>query len=95
MYMGLGTGESKARIDGDRIQQGLLNQGLSTNSLTEDKDDTGYKAYLGFPIHPNWAVETGYFDLGRFGFSAGTTPLGSHGDVDLYTLGLVYRTVGP
>jgi len=77
MYMGLGTGESKARIDGDRIQQGLLNQGLSTNSLTEDKDDTGYKAYLGFPIHPNWALETGYFDLGRFGFSANTTPLGS------------------
>jgi OOP family OmpA-OmpF porin len=77
MYMGLGTGESKARIDGDRIQQGLLNQGLSTNSLTEDKDDTGYKAYLGFPIHPNWALETGYFDLGRFGFNANTTPLGS------------------
>ena len=77
IYMGLGTGESKARIDGDRIQQGLLNQGLSTNSLTENKDDTGYKAYLGFPIHPNWAVETGYFDLGRFGFSANTTPLGS------------------
>ena len=77
MYMGLGTGDSKARIDGGRIQNGLRNEGLSTNGLTEDKDDIGYKVYLGFPIHPNWAVETGYFDLGRFGFSADTTPLGS------------------
>jgi OOP family OmpA-OmpF porin len=77
LYMGLGTGDAKARIDGGRIQNGLLNEGLSTNSLTANKDDTGYKAYLGFPIHPSWAVETGYFDLGRFGFSANTTPLGS------------------
>jgi len=76
MYMGLGAGESKARIDGDRIQQGLLNEGLSTNTLTEDNRGNGYKAYLGFPIHPNWAVETGYFDLGRFGFNANTTPFG-------------------
>lgn len=77
MYMGLGAGESKARIDSDRIQQGLLNEGLSTNTLTEDNRGNGYKAFLGFPIHPNWAVETGYFDLGRFGFNANTTPLGS------------------
>jgi OOP family OmpA-OmpF porin len=77
IYLGLGAGESKARIDNDRIRQSLLNQGLSTNSLLEDGRDTGYKAYLGFPVHPNWAVEAGYFDLGRFGFNANTTPIGS------------------
>lgn len=77
IYLGLGAGESKARIDSDRIRQSLLNQGLSTNSLLEDGRDTGYKAYLGFPVHPNWAVEAGYFDLGRFEFNANTTPIGS------------------
>jgi OOP family OmpA-OmpF porin len=76
IYMGLGVGESQASIDSERIRQSLLNQGLGTNSLTEDRSGTGYKAFLGFPIHPNWAVETGYFDLGRFGFNASTTPLG-------------------
>jgi OOP family OmpA-OmpF porin len=76
VYMGLGAGESQARIDNERIRQSLLDQGLGTNSLTEDRRGNGYKAFLGFPLHPNWAVETGYFDLGRFGFNANTTPPG-------------------
>ena len=76
IYLGLGAGESKARIDSERIRQGLLDQGLSTSTLTEDGRDTGYKAYVGIPIHPNWAVEAGYFDLGRFGFDATTAPVG-------------------
>lgn len=48
--------------------------GTRTTTLAEDRHDTGYKAYWGFPIHPNWAVEAGYFDLGRFGFNATTSP---------------------
>jgi OOP family OmpA-OmpF porin len=76
LYLGLGAGESKASIDSERIRQGLLGQGLSTSTLTQDGRDTGYKAYVGIPIHPNWAVEAGYFDLGRFGFDATTTPIG-------------------
>lgn len=77
MYMGISAGEAKTRIDQNRIAQGLLGAGLTTDSFTEDRRDTGYKAFLGFPIHPNWAVEAGYFDLGRFGFTANTTPAGS------------------
>ena len=77
IYMGISAGESKAHIDNAGITQGLLGAGLTTDSLSEDRRDTGYKAFIGFPIHPNWAVEAGYFDLGRFGFSANTTPAGS------------------
>jgi len=77
MYMGISAGESKAHIDNARITQGLLGAGLVTDSLTEDRKDTGYKAFVGFPINPFWAIETGYFDLGHFGFTANTTPAGS------------------
>lgn len=77
MYMGISAGESKAHIDNARITQGLLGAGLTTDSLTEDRRDTGYKAFIGVPFNPNWAVEAGYFDLGRFGFTANTTPAGS------------------
>jgi OOP family OmpA-OmpF porin len=77
MYMGIGIGESRANIDNARITQGLLGAGFTTDSLSEDRRDTAYKAFLGFPINPYWAVETGYFDLGRFGFTANTTPAGS------------------
>jgi OOP family OmpA-OmpF porin len=77
MYVGISAGESKAHIDNARITQSLLGAGLVTDSLTEDRKDTGYKAFVGFPINPYWSVETGYFDLGRFGFTANTTPAGS------------------
>lgn len=77
MYMGISAGEAKTHIDQNRIAQGLLGAGLTTDSFTADRRDTGYKVFLGLPIHPNWAVEAGYFDLGRFGFAANTTPTGS------------------
>lgn len=77
LYMGISAGESRAHIDSGAIAQGLLGAGLTTDSLSEDRRDTGYKAFVGFPFHPNWAIETGYFDLGRFGFTANTTPAGS------------------
>ncbi len=77
MYMGISAGESKANMDNALITQGILGSGLTTNSLTQDRRGTGYKAFVGFPINPNWAIETGYFDLGRFGFTANTTPAGS------------------
>ena len=77
MYVGISAGEAKTRIDNASITQGLLGAGFTTNSLSEDRRDTGYKVFVGFPINPNWAVETGYFDLGRFGFTANTSPAGS------------------
>ncbi len=76
LYMGLGTGQSTARIDQVRIRQHLLTSDLNTLSLTEDRRGQAYKGFVGFPIHPNWAVEAGYFDLGRFGYNASTTPTG-------------------
>jgi OOP family OmpA-OmpF porin len=77
MYVGVGAGESQAKIDNARISQGLLGAGLVTDSLSEDNKGNAYKAYIGLPINPFWAVEAGYFDLGRFGFTANTTPAGS------------------
>jgi OOP family OmpA-OmpF porin len=75
--MGISAGESKAHIDNARITQSLLGAGFTTDTLTIDQKGTGYKAFLGFPMSPNWAVEAGYFDLGRFGFDASTTPAGT------------------
>jgi OOP family OmpA-OmpF porin len=77
VYVGVGAGESQAKIDNARITQGLLGSGFVTDSLTEDNKGNAYKAYIGLPINPFWAVEAGYFDLGRFGFNANTTPAGT------------------
>jgi OOP family OmpA-OmpF porin len=36
------------------------------------KSDTGYKVYGGWEFHPNFAVEAGYADLGKFSGSVGS-----------------------
>jgi OOP family OmpA-OmpF porin len=77
LYMGINAGESKAQLDNPRIAQNLLGSGAAVNAVTSDQKETGYKAFVGFPMNSNWAVETGYFDLGRFGFDATTSPGGT------------------
>ena len=77
MYMGIGAGESKAKFNHDAAVQNALGAGVVANPLTVDERGNAYKIYLGFPITPNWAVETGYFNLGRFGFDTSTTPAGT------------------
>ena len=77
MYMGIGAGESKAKFNHDAAAQNALGAGVAAGPLAIDQNGNAYKAYLGFPISPNWAVEAGYFNLGRFGFDASTTPAGT------------------
>jgi OOP family OmpA-OmpF porin len=41
-----------------------------------DENDTGYKLFGGYQINRNFALEAGYFDLGKFGFNT-TVPGGT------------------
>ena len=72
VYVGIGAGESKGHFDSRRAAREF---GASTNNMTEDHRGASYKAFVGFPLSPFWAVEAGYFDLGRFGYSG--SPIGS------------------
>ena len=76
-YGGINVGQSRAKIDDARIVSGLLGSGFVTPSITNDDRDTGYKLFGGYQFNRNFALEGGYFDLGKFGFTANTLPLGT------------------
>ena len=76
-YVGGNIGQSKASIDDARIAGGLLSEGFTTTSLGDNKRDTGFKVFGGYQFNKFLAVEGGYFDLGKFGFTANTVPAGT------------------
>ena len=83
-YIGANVGQSRAKIDDARITGGLIGSGFKSVSIFDDDRDTGYKIFGGYQITRNFAVEGGYFDLGKFGFTANTTPLGTlRGDIKI------------
>ncbi|TAK85325.1 MAG: porin family protein [Betaproteobacteria bacterium] len=76
-YGGINIGQSRAKIDDERIARGLLGGGLTMTTITDDNRHSGYKLFVGKKLNRNFAVEGGYFNLGKFGFTANTTPAGT------------------
>jgi OOP family OmpA-OmpF porin len=76
-YFGINVGQSRANIDDERITGNLLGRGFTGVTIADDDRDTGYKLYGGYRFNRNFAVEGGFFDLGKFGFTATTVPAGT------------------
>lgn len=82
-YMGGNVGISTANIDKDKITQNLTNY-----SYSDDEQDLGYKLFGGYQFNKNFAIEGGYFNLGKFDYSL-STPNGSlNGDIKVMGLNL-------
>ncbi len=83
-YGGLNLGQSRSKIDDPRIINGLLVGGFSSATISDDNRDTGGKIFGGYQFNRYFAVEGGYFDLGKFGFTANTVPIGTlNGDIKI------------
>lgn len=76
-YGGANIGRSAATIDDARITSGLASGGLATSSIDDRDRSTGFKLYGGYQFNRYLALEGGYFDLGRFGYTANTVPTGT------------------
>ena len=72
-YLGGNVGQSRSRIDDQRITAQLP----GSVSMSDDNHDTAYKLFGGYQFNKNFAVEGGYFNLGKFGYTATTVPAGS------------------
>lgn len=88
-YGGVSLGQSRAKIDEERITAGLLGAGLTTTSMARDEHDTAYKLFGGYQLNRYVGFEAGYFNLGKFGFSSTTVPTGTlNGQIKLQGLNL-------
>jgi OOP family OmpA-OmpF porin len=76
-YIGANVGQSRATIDNARITSQLLGAGFATTAITDDEQHIGFKLFGGYQLNRYFALEGGYFDLGRFGFTATTLPPGT------------------
>ncbi|MDP2447939.1 MAG: outer membrane beta-barrel protein [Polaromonas sp.] len=68
-YIGGNVGRTRANFNNDSINQTLVGQGLRVGSATEDNSGTGYKLFGGYQLNRNFAVEGGYFDLGKSSYT--------------------------
>ena len=75
-YGGLNAGRARASIDDQRITSGLLGSGFATTSIVDDNRANAFKVFGGYQFNRHFALEGGYFDLGRFGYHATTVPAG-------------------
>ncbi|HEX2584019.1 MAG TPA: OmpA family protein, partial [Steroidobacteraceae bacterium] len=76
-YIGGNLGQSHANMDNDGIARGLLSSGITATSITVHERDLAYKLFGGYQFSRYFAIEGGYFDLGKFDFTANTIPAGS------------------
>ncbi|MFL6692167.1 MAG: outer membrane beta-barrel protein, partial [Ramlibacter sp.] len=76
-YAGGNIGRTRATIDDARITSGLRGEGLGTTGIEDRDGDNGYKLFGGYQFNRNIGLEFGYFDLGKFGYTAHTAPAGS------------------
>jgi OOP family OmpA-OmpF porin len=76
-YVGAGIGQARANIDDARLKSSLTANGATLNSFTTDERSTGGKLYVGKQLNQYFAIEGGYFDLGKFGFNSTTSGNGA------------------
>jgi OOP family OmpA-OmpF porin len=88
-YLGLNLGETRAKIDNERISNELVGIGLTLADIEKQENSKGYKLYGGYQVNRNFAIEGGYFSLGDFGFTASTLAPGTlRGNLRLQGLNL-------
>lgn len=71
-YAGAGVGQSRSNFNNTGIAAGV---GSAATAISSSSNDTAYKLFGGYKFNPNFALEGGYFDLGKFGLSSATPAL--------------------
>jgi OOP family OmpA-OmpF porin len=67
-YFGLSAGQSHSQLNEGDTTNSLLGAGNSATLQSNERQDTAYKLFGGYQFNRNFAVEAGYFNLGKFSY---------------------------
>jgi OOP family OmpA-OmpF porin len=69
-YVGGSYGETRADTINAQIVNALIGNGYTAQSMNDDENDRGYKFFGGYQFNDSFALEGGYFELGKFRYQA-------------------------
>jgi OOP family OmpA-OmpF porin len=72
-YFGLSAGQSHSQLRQTDTTNSLLGAGNGSNLQGNEQQDTAYKIFGGYQFNRNFALEGGYFNLGKFTYNAAPT----------------------
>jgi len=72
-YIGGSIGQSRVKLDTGGLSSDLAAAGMANTGFSANETDTGFKLFGGYRFHPNFAVEGGYAELGKFSASGTVT----------------------
>lgn len=82
-YIGGNIGIATANIDEEKITRNLTNP-----SYTDDEEDLGYKLFAGYQFNKYFALEGGYFNLGKFDYALSTATGTAEGNIRIMGVNL-------
>lgn len=71
-YFGLGAGQSQSQFDESATTRSVTGAASSIDLTSQDQRGAPYKVFGGYQFSRMFALEAGYFNLGKFGYTAST-----------------------
>jgi OOP family OmpA-OmpF porin len=73
-YFGLSAGQSHSQLSESDTTNSLLGAGNGARLQGNERQDTAYKLFGGYQFNRNFAIEGGYFNLGKFTYQSAAAP---------------------
>jgi OOP family OmpA-OmpF porin len=68
---------ARGKIDDERIVSRQLGAGVASTGITRDQRSSAYRLFGGYQFNRNFALEAGFFNLGKFQVHSTTAPAGT------------------
>jgi OOP family OmpA-OmpF porin len=72
-YFGLSAGQSHSQLNEADTTYSLFGANKGASLQSHEQQDTAYKVFGGYQFNRNFALEAGYFNLGKFSYRSATS----------------------